>query len=139
MASGQYDSLDSALLYLQIIGMISSFQLRWHSNLHVLNTFLSLINFDVDFLTPDCILGEGAWGPLYSFSLQLALPFLFTVGYGMYFSLHQVLLRRCFFGRLLAPLMPYSPPPPPAPPVLLAPARLCRGSSKRSQQRQRQG
>ena len=84
VAACEYDALDITLLYVQITGIISQFQLRWHPNLSLINTALTIVNFDVDFISPDCWL---SWSPLHSFYLQLSLPLIFltyhTVTYGI--------------------------------------------------------
>ena len=89
-ASGAYEAFNVALLFLQITGLISMYRLRWHPNLNVLNTALSIANFDVDFVTPGCFF---AWTQTASFYLQLSLPLIFGCAYVVYYE-----ARRLFSG-----------------------------------------
>jgi hypothetical protein len=83
VASGNYDAMDIALLFVQITGMISTFGLKWHRNLESINTALSIANFDVDFVTPLCL---GPWTAFHSFYTQLMLPVIYGAGCLLYYS-----------------------------------------------------
>ena len=90
VASGNYDAMDIALLFVQITGMISTFGLKWHANLSLVNTALGIANFDVDFVTPLCL---GKWTSVDSFFVQLFLPAIYAMGCAIYYGLVYVWRR----------------------------------------------
>jgi len=90
VASGHYDAMDLALLFVQITGMISTFGLKWHENLSVVNTAFGIANFDVDFVTPLCLT---KWTGVESFYVQLSMPAIYAAGCIIYYSTVH------FFGR----------------------------------------
>ena len=90
VASGNYDAMDLALLFVQITGMISTFGLKWHENLQTINTALSIANFDVDFVTPLCL---GSWTSFHSFYIQLMCPIIYGAGCLLYYSVLYVVKK----------------------------------------------
>lgn len=88
IASGEYDALDLFLQFIQISFLISLYGLRWHPRLASVLTLLAVANFDVDFVSPACVLPE--WSRAWSFYLQLALPFLAGAAYELWDKLRQL-------------------------------------------------
>ena len=79
VAAGRYEAVDLLLLYLQNASTISFYSLNWSQSLQTgLFTWLSIVNFDVTFVTPDCLSTSSysAWSYGHSFGLQLALPII---------------------------------------------------------------
>eukprot|EP00736_Rhodelphis_marinus_P013100 Rmarinus@m.13950 len=91
LAAGKYDAVDVALLYLQICGMISKFDLNWHEDMDkMLLTFLEIMNFDVDYISPQCAMN---WSFERSVNTQLALPLVICFIYILKFVLIFLLSR----------------------------------------------
>jgi len=82
--SSRYDAFDLMLTFLQVASMISTFGLRWHEVLQE-NVFnlLQIVNFDIDFFTPECYSSASydAWSYWHGFALQITLPFLIIFMY----------------------------------------------------------
>ena len=79
VAAGRYEAVDLLLLYLQNASTISFYSLNWSQSLQAgLFMWLSIVNFDVTFVTPDCLStpSYSAWSYAHSFGLQLALPII---------------------------------------------------------------
>jgi len=101
VVSGGYDSIDILLLYMQGLALINRFSINWPvnsndtiSDMHkALHMFFDLVNFDVDFLKPQCIMD---WTYQSSFYLQLMFPVLMA---GVAFShyLYAFLCTKMFF------------------------------------------
>ena len=58
LTAGAFDSIDIALLYLQVLSTIQGFSTTWsHELLDTVAQYVSIINFDLDFVTPACVFG----------------------------------------------------------------------------------
>eukprot|EP00736_Rhodelphis_marinus_P010229 Rmarinus@m.1319 len=77
VAAFEYDSVDLLLLYLQAMAIISQYGLRWHEYLEPLLQLVSVVNFDVDFFSPQCLI---PWNYGSRIAIQLSVPFLVLVG-----------------------------------------------------------
>jgi len=71
--AGNYDAVDIGLLYLQVLSTIQSMALRWPSRLDTLSQMLAIVNFDLDFVSPNCSFG---WGFNEHFWMILMIPLL---------------------------------------------------------------
>jgi hypothetical protein len=90
LVCGAYDSLDILLMYTQVIAVIHDFQVAWttsgsgflagaHKAVHM---GFNLLNLDVDFFLPTCIM---YWDYEYSFYLQMFFPVLMaSAAFGYY-------------------------------------------------------
>eukprot|EP00854_Cymbomonas_tetramitiformis_P003885 gene3885-4846_t len=76
--SGSYDAIDITLLYMQIVAQVQGFGLNWPSGpiFDTVHLIFQLVNFDVDFLSPSCIM---EWNYVYAFYVQLAFPIIMSV------------------------------------------------------------
>ncbi|KAK3271227.1 hypothetical protein CYMTET_20409, partial [Cymbomonas tetramitiformis] len=70
--AGNYTSLSILLMYLQIGSMLQGFNMGWPSSINTWITIQQIVNFDVDLISPQCIVTE--YGFAYSYYLQLFLP-----------------------------------------------------------------
>eukprot|EP00899_Mesostigma_viride_P029583 jgi/Mesvir1/980/Mv17525-RA.2 len=68
-----FHSLDAAILFLQLLAVISAFKTRWPTAMWPLHQLYSLVNIDVDFVSPGCI---ATWGYQEGWSTQMLLPVL---------------------------------------------------------------
>ena len=66
-------ALDIALLYTQVVSIIQQFDLYWPPPVDVLNTPYQVTDFDMDFLSPECV---SSWSYTAHFGVQFALPFI---------------------------------------------------------------
>jgi len=73
--SGNFDAIDVTLMYMQILSVIQEFNLNWPSStfFNWITQIFSLVNFDVDFLKPTCLM---EWGYVESYYLQMAFPII---------------------------------------------------------------
>lgn len=78
LSNSNYDAFASVMVFLQITGMITRFQLRWHPNLTYVNIIMSIVNFDIDFFGPHCLLT--GWNASVSYFVQLFVPFMIFFG-----------------------------------------------------------
>jgi hypothetical protein len=85
LTCGSNDALDIGLLYMQIVSIVQSFAISWPEELSHVTTSFSVVNFDVDFITPSCFGFE--WRYPMSFTLQLLIPVIvaakFLLQYGL--------------------------------------------------------
>eukprot|EP00736_Rhodelphis_marinus_P000467 Rmarinus@m.7904 len=70
-AAGRFDAIDILLMYLQVAGMISKFALDWPDNLNNVFSVIQVVNFDVDYISPQCVMN---WSYTSSFLLQIVMP-----------------------------------------------------------------
>eukprot|EP00294_Goniomonas_avonlea_P015071 CAMPEP_0114552622 /NCGR_PEP_ID=MMETSP0114-20121206/7220_1 /TAXON_ID=31324 /ORGANISM="Goniomonas sp, Strain m" /LENGTH=1475 /DNA_ID=CAMNT_0001737505 /DNA_START=20 /DNA_END=4447 /DNA_ORIENTATION=+ len=90
IASDNYPSVDICLFYLQIADLIGRFGLRWSPATSFVFGILSMLNFDVDFVQPSCIMN---WTHAAKFSIQMLLPAVFAGFYLLVFSFATLLMR----------------------------------------------
>lgn len=76
IAASRYECFDVTLLFMQIVNIIQSFSIPWPEDLRVLTNVFAIVNFDVDFLSPACIL---PWDYVISTYFTYMLP-LITLG-----------------------------------------------------------
>uniref|UniRef100_A0A061R6Y8 Uncharacterized protein n=2 Tax=Tetraselmis sp. GSL018 TaxID=582737 RepID=A0A061R6Y8_9CHLO len=77
IAASRYEAVDLTLIFFQNALTVGSFSLDWGSWLKDGPFFLlAIVNFDVDYFTPDCLrkYGVGTWTYGHSLLLQLLLP-----------------------------------------------------------------
>lgn len=65
-------------VHVQMTGLIARINLRWHPNLSYVNMVMSIVNFDVDFFGPQCLLTK--WDSVAVYFVQLSVPFLIAIG-----------------------------------------------------------
>lgn len=66
--------MDIMLIYLQMASVISGYSMNWPKSLLTMQAVFSVVNFDVDYITPECL---GAnWTYLSSWTLQMFSPFI---------------------------------------------------------------
>jgi len=92
VVANRYESLSLMLLWLQLATMISSFDMNWHPNLQLIFQLLYVVNFDIDFFTPECIMSS-PWTYLNSMLVELFLPLTWLLFNLMTYSLNKLLLR----------------------------------------------
>lgn len=89
--SEKYDALNCVLLFVQMAARIGNFGLRWHSYLSTLNLAFTVLDFDVDFVTPLCL---GAWSAVSSFYLQLMMPVVLVTASILWTLVHSLVRGR---------------------------------------------
>ncbi|KAK3269363.1 hypothetical protein CYMTET_22192 [Cymbomonas tetramitiformis] len=72
--SSIYSSINLLLLYLQISSMLQSFSMDWPESIVSWGVVQKIVNFDVDFISPKCIIPE--YDYKWSFYLQFLLPII---------------------------------------------------------------
>eukprot|EP00854_Cymbomonas_tetramitiformis_P000943 gene943-1458_t len=70
--AGTYASLNLLLLFFQIGSMLQGFSMGWPASMETWITGVSIVNFDVDFISPQCVIRQYTYE--WSFYLQLSLP-----------------------------------------------------------------
>lgn len=73
VVAGGYDAFDITLIFLQVLSTVQSFQLKWPESLSSLSQASSLVNFDLDFVAPNCFT---YWQYIHRATLTLVLPVL---------------------------------------------------------------
>ena len=71
VVAGGYDAFDITLIFLQVLSTVQSFQLKWPESLTILSQAASLVNFDLDFIAPNCLT---KWQYIHRTILTLFLP-----------------------------------------------------------------
>ncbi|KAK3271604.1 hypothetical protein CYMTET_20059, partial [Cymbomonas tetramitiformis] len=90
--AGNYESLNQLLLYLQVGSMVNSFSMDWPYYVQIWAGFLGAVNFDVDVISPQCVLP--GFGYHNSFYLQMTLPLLTFAGCAVDFLWDRWKLQR---------------------------------------------
>ncbi|KAK3242765.1 hypothetical protein CYMTET_47560 [Cymbomonas tetramitiformis] len=72
--AGTYQSLSILLLYLQIGSMLQGFGMEWPDAVNQWALVQTIVNFDVDLITPQCVIEN--YGFEWSYYLQLILPLI---------------------------------------------------------------
>ncbi|KAK3278662.1 hypothetical protein CYMTET_13415 [Cymbomonas tetramitiformis] len=88
-----YDALDVLLLYLQISALIQRYSIRWPAALELVSSVLFIVNFDVDCISPLCVLRGYTF--VYQFPLQLLMPVMWLLPYLAHFLFTYI--RHHFF------------------------------------------
>ncbi|KAK3242317.1 hypothetical protein CYMTET_47989 [Cymbomonas tetramitiformis] len=70
--AGTFQSLSILLMYLQIGSMLQGFKLDWPNAVKEWAEVQTIVNFDVDLITPQCVIED--YGFEWSFYLQMLLP-----------------------------------------------------------------
>lgn len=98
-----YPTLDMLLLYAQCLYIIQGFNVPWPSELYELTMVMSIVNFNIDAVTPAC--AHIYWNFYKSFYFTLFLPFMFGAGHVMWIGLGYLWMKvnghRTAFGGYL--------------------------------------
>jgi len=86
-----YPALDMLLLYAQCLSIIQGFNVPWPSELYELTMVMSIVNFNIDAVTPAC--AGIRWNFYKSFYFTLFLPVMFGVGHAMWIGLGYVWMK----------------------------------------------
>ena len=82
IAASKYECLDVTLLFLQLISIVQNFSVPWPDDLKVVTQMFAVVNFDVDFVSPDCLF---KWDHLTSVVFTFCLPIIWaTALFGHY-------------------------------------------------------
>ncbi len=58
LSSTTFDAFSAIMIFMQQTGIITRFKLRWHPNLDYVSISMAIVNFDVDFFGPQCLLTQ---------------------------------------------------------------------------------
>eukprot|EP00736_Rhodelphis_marinus_P004030 Rmarinus@m.19029 len=94
IAASSYDSIDLLLLYLQLASIIFSFHLRWAEDMSISIQSISVINFDVDYVSPSCIVD---WDYSTGVYVQLLLPLFYSLCVVSVHTIRVLWQRKSFF------------------------------------------
>eukprot|EP00736_Rhodelphis_marinus_P005533 Rmarinus@m.1106 len=72
--ANRFDAADIFLLFIQVTSIIGGFSLQWDSRITGFFSFIRVLNFDVDFFSPGCVV---SWSDARSIYIQLVLPLLY--------------------------------------------------------------
>eukprot|EP00854_Cymbomonas_tetramitiformis_P012341 gene12341-14576_t len=90
--AGTYVSLSILLMYLQIGSMLQGFSVNWPTSVNDWALVQQIVNFDVDLITPQCVLKT--YGYQWSYYLQLCLPILVLVANAAHYQLDRFRIMR---------------------------------------------
>ena len=100
-----FPSINMLLLYCQLLSITQGFNVPWPSELYQLAQVMSIINFNMDVVTPTC--AGVHWNFYSTFYFTLLLPFLFGIGHLLWIGLAYLWMknvgRRTAFGGLHLP------------------------------------
>eukprot|EP00736_Rhodelphis_marinus_P007410 Rmarinus@m.26380 len=103
IAASSFDSIDLLLLYLQLAALVSAFPLRWPESMSLVLSGIGVINFDVDYFSPSCVM---EWDYAKGIYVQLFLPVLYSVAVFFIFLLRHYLTHRSLTRNIdLSPLI----------------------------------
>eukprot|EP00191_Tetraselmis_sp_GSL018_P017914 CAMPEP_0177586998 /NCGR_PEP_ID=MMETSP0419_2-20121207/5393_1 /TAXON_ID=582737 /ORGANISM="Tetraselmis sp., Strain GSL018" /LENGTH=1998 /DNA_ID=CAMNT_0019076971 /DNA_START=225 /DNA_END=6221 /DNA_ORIENTATION=- len=92
VAAMAYEAVDLMLIYFQNASTITAFSLNWDPMLvNYPFWILAVVNFDVTYITPECIWGSWSFG--HSFVLQQLLPVIVIAIYASYYGANKAMLR----------------------------------------------
>ena len=74
-----YPALDLLLLYAQCLSIIQGFNVPWPKRLYELTMVMSIVNFNIDAVTPSC--AGFSWNFYKSFYFTILLPVMFGLGH----------------------------------------------------------
>jgi len=74
-----YPTLDMLLLYAQCLSIIQGFNVPWPKDLYELTMVMSIVNFNIDAVTPAC--AGISWNYYKSFWFTIFLPVMFGIGH----------------------------------------------------------
>jgi hypothetical protein len=74
-----YPTLDMLLLYAQCLSIIQGFNVPWPKDLYQLTMVMSIVNFNIDAVTPAC--AGISWNYYKSFWFTIFLPVMFGIGH----------------------------------------------------------
>jgi len=99
-----YPTLDMLLLYAQCLSIIQGFNVPWPQDLYELTMVMSIVNFNIDAVTPAC--AGISWNYYKSFWFTIFLPVMFGIGHlawvGLGYAWMKLVARRTAFGGKLA-------------------------------------
>ena len=75
-ASNEVETLDILLLYVQIVSLVQDFDLTWPSPVSIYEIPFALTDFDVDFVSPQCIID---WTYTSHYVVQYSLPLAYVL------------------------------------------------------------
>eukprot|EP00854_Cymbomonas_tetramitiformis_P003066 gene3066-3894_t len=90
--AGTYISLSILLMYLQIGSMLQTFSMKWPETVNQWALVQTIVNFDVDLITPQCVIEN--YGFEWSYYLQLLLPLIVLAANWLSYSVKAHRIRR---------------------------------------------
>ena len=90
IAASKYECLDVALLFLQLISIVQNFNIPWPEDLKMVTQIFAILNFDVDFVSTDCLF---KWDHVTSLTLTFCLPFIWALVHGFRYLLARLWLK----------------------------------------------
>jgi hypothetical protein len=89
-STGKFEAVDISLIFMQVTSVIQRFSVNWDEGLFSLHGYFNLINFNVDIISPGCVM---EWGSLPSFWLSISMP---LIGTAIAFARYKFNERRFF-------------------------------------------
>lgn len=86
--AGKYDTFAIFVYACQMISFLTKFNLRWAKEIKWVGSALSIMSFEVDFVSPNCMFG---WTDYHTFFIQLSLPGIFAVLWAIIFKVRKFL------------------------------------------------
>ena len=99
MAADKYQTMNTMLEYMQCLSIVQGFAVPWPAGLQGIITFFSIADFDIDVVSPQCIM---QWNHMHGSIFTFLLPFIFFAFSGMHvliaFLWSVTIARRQIFG-----------------------------------------
>ncbi|KAK3236199.1 hypothetical protein CYMTET_53644 [Cymbomonas tetramitiformis] len=94
--AGTYESLGILLMYLQLGSMLQGFSVNWPKAVRDWALVQQIVNFDVDLISPQCVLKS--YGYQWSYYLQLFIPIFVSVANAALYQLERYRILRSADG-----------------------------------------